>query len=322
MRDTSHHLPHMRPSSNKLILKANRAVRLFEQAVHEVLREGLSLDMTTCLTYWETYGGTHLDVSDLPENIRVIKVIDRSIANRLSNKGSLADLLGVTNLQYLAPATYHSTQAALGHDKGHVDVWFFKPVFGTAGKSMYCVSNEELSDQNLPKHYVIQEGLSGLELRDRKKFTSRIYILIWNKTAYLYKNGFILTHGVPFDEKSTDYRVQIDHQGYSDPQSAVKIEPLNTYEKYTVFFHLIQKLAHDMLPVLRCCLDGSDRNTYIILGIDIIFLNNQSIKLIEINTSPNFVHSDEVNKKVNIPLFKAAIRILFDEQGNEMERIA
>ena len=35
----------MPPSSSKLILKANRAVKLFEQAVHEVLREGLRLDM-------------------------------------------------------------------------------------------------------------------------------------------------------------------------------------------------------------------------------------------------------------------------------------
>ncbi len=32
-----------------------------------------------------------------------------------------------------------------------------------------------------------------------RKFTTRIYALLWNQTIYLYSNGFLIIHGVTYD---------------------------------------------------------------------------------------------------------------------------
>lgn len=301
-----------------LSVRCNRARDLFNAAALAVEPEARNLIPPVCFTHWETYGGATLETSDLPAGTRIVTVLERVHANRLSNKSNLARLLDERGLSHLAPATYRSVAEALAHSGAPVPVWFFKHIAGTAGKNMYCVANADLSKETLPPHYIIQAEIGDLELIDGCKFTSRIYVLLWDGRAWLYRDGFTLKHGVPYRAGSTEFGVQIDHRGYHLDGSQVRMEALSRYARFDASFPVLTNLVRELMPVIDECRAHTGRDSYLLLGIDILFQTNDRVQLVEINTSPNFVHSDDINTEVNIPFFEAVIRTIL---GREDERL-
>ena len=153
-------------------------------------------------------------------------MIGRTVLNQLSDKRSLAKLLHEKRIETIAPITYWNKEDALQHRNPPVSLWFLKNVFGTGGKGMVCVANTNLDAYEVPENFVIQAAIQRIMLLQGKKFTTRIYCLIWNKRLYLYKNGFNITHGVKYDQSSTDYSVQIDHAGYQAADGPIKMSQL------------------------------------------------------------------------------------------------
>ena len=178
---------------------------------------------------------------------------------------------------------------------------------------MYCVANEHLDGAALPSDFVIQAGVRNLALIEGKKFTARIYVLIWYGQVFLYRNGFLMVHAELFDEASTDYAVQIDHFGYEKPDSPVKMQQLMQYKEYDAVMDRYLDLIKRIKPVLAGTIKASSQSSYILLGIDTLIQTDGNVKLIEINTFPNFVHTPEIINQVNIPFFKAAIRTMLGE---------
>lgn len=304
-----------------LYLRANRSRRLWAQALAHLERRIKPCSDGVCFTYWDTYGGQILDLTQIPEGFRLIRLVDRPFTNPLSNKGSLARLLKVNGLDHLAPATFTRIEEALTYQSDGDKLWFAKPVFGAGGKGIYCLTGKQLEGHELPPHYILQEAVSDLALRNGRKYTSRIYLLVWNQSVYLYRDGFVLTHGRPYDERSTDYSVQVDHRGYADPRAAVRIEPMSACPEHAVYWPRLRALAECLRPVLGTCVDSSGRDRYLLLGVDVLFQRNGGLKLVEINTHPNFVHSDEVNEKVNVPFFEASLQTVLGDQDAGLERV-
>jgi hypothetical protein len=299
----------------------NRFSSIFEKAIEGTHLDDIDLECSIVLSYWDTYFGELPALPDWMEDARVLRVIEKTAINPLSNKKKMPKMLAEAGKSYVAPPTYESIEEAETHAGGEVSIWFFKSAYGTAGKNMFCVSTDDLSEAELPEHHVIQAGVQNLALIDGKKFTTRIYVLIWNGATYLYDNGFLMIHGTVYDETSTDYAVQIDHVGYANPDGPVKMQQLVHYDDYEKFAPKFTELIREIDPIFAEAKAASDRDSYILLGIDILLQASGDIKLIEINTFPNFLHTPEITDEVNIPFFIAAIKTMLDCEIDSLQKV-
>lgn len=301
--------------------KINRATKLFQQAIAQLDPILIRKAEPICFTYWDTYGNALLDLSDVSEDTRVLRVVDRTIVNALANKATLAQSIIDHQLESIAPKTYFSIEDAIKHQGDPVPLWFVKNRFGTGGKGMSCVSNHDLANTKLPAHHIVQAGVTGLALFEGRKFTTRAYCLIWNQTIYLYQNGFLVVHGAKYDPNSTDYAVQIDHAGYHSDDGPVQMQQLINYSEYECYFPSIKQLIQDLKPVLEPTRLATDASRYILLGIDLLLREDGSARLLEINSFPNFIHSHEIISQVNIPFFSAALRTMLGDETVVLEPI-
>jgi prolyl 4-hydroxylase len=62
-------------------------------------------------------------------------------------------------------------------------------------------------------------------------------------------------------------------------------------------------LVHALRPVLAPCVQASSADHYALLGIDLLLQRSGEIKIVKVNTMPNFIHSPEIIREVNTPLF-------------------
>ena len=299
----------------------NRFSSIFEKAIAGIGFADIDLQCPVILSYWDTYFG---ELPALPagmKDARVLRVIEKTAINPLSNKKKMPKMLAEAGKSHVAPPTYDSIDEAMTHAGEEVSIWFFKSAYGTGGMNMFCVSTDDLSETELPQHHVIQAGVQNLALIDGKKFTTRIYVLIWNGATYLYDNGFLMIHGIAYNEASTDYKVQIDHLGYDNPDGAVKMKQLVNYEEYEKFAPRFTELIREINPIFAEAKAASDRDSFILLGIDILLQASGDIKLIEINTFPNFLHTPEITDGLNIPFFIAAIKTMLDCEVDSLQKV-
>lgn len=301
-----------RSAAPRLILRVNRASRLFEQALRRVRAAGRLPREDVCFSYWDSYAGNHLDRSEFPPQLRLIRLLDRRRSNPLADKARLAALLEEHGAAAWAPATFASVAAARQHNPDPHALWFIKPTLLSGGREMYCLRGSDLPGHSLGRNCIVQAAITNLELDRGRKFTVRVYLLIWQQTVYLYQEGFMLTHGVPYREDSTDYAVHIDHRGYERPTSQVQMAPLSCYPKQAQYRPRITALVEALKPVMGECIAASSGDEYLLLGIDLLYQQDGQVQLVEINTAPNFVHSREVNEQVNIPFFAAVMTALLN----------
>lgn len=307
--------------NHRFSTRINRASAIFAAAFQALEADIAALTEPVCFTYWDTYGNNLLPAEDLVAGQRIIRLLERRISNPLAQKGSLARLLRERGLTHLAPPTYDAIGDALAAHPDDTAVWYFKSVYGTGGKGMFCVAHCDLEQQVLPQDFILQAGVRDIELDAGRKFTTRIYLLVWAGELYFYHNGFTVTHGRDYEPDSTDYAVQIDHRGYERADGAVRIAPGLGNPTFQRFLPALEQLARELAPALADCLHASDRDSYLALGIDTLLCRDGTVKLIEINTAPNFIHSPEVNAEVNVPFFEAVIRTLLGDSDPRLEKI-
>ena len=293
--------------TSKLRFVGNRFSRLFEKAIDTLEPPGIQTLRPVVLTYWDTYYGPRPPLDGVLNDTRILELIDKKKINPLANKRKLPELLAKAEVEHVAPVTYASHEAAMAHVGGRVPIWFFKNVYGTGGKDMFCVASEDLGKTSLPKNFVIQAGVQNLALIDDKKFTTRVYVMIWDGRLFFYENGFLMIHAAKYESSSADYEVQIDHSGYAKPGSAVKMQQLVNYSEYNFFAPKLRELIQTIAPIFSDAKAAAGKNSYILLGIDTLLQANGDVQLIEVNTFPNFVHTTEIIDKVNVPFFKSAL---------------
>ena len=307
--------------NDRFSTRINRASAIFAAAFQALEADIAALTEPVCFTYWDTYGNNLLPAEDLVAGQRIIRLLERRISNPLAQKGSLARLLRERGLTHLAPPTYDAIGDALAAHPDDTAVWYFKSVYGTGGKGMFCIAHSDLEQQVLPQDFILQAGVRDIELDAGRKFTTRIYLLVWAGELYFYHNGFTVTHGRDYEPDSTDYAVQIDHRGYERADGAVRIAPGLGNPTFRRFLPALGQLARELAPALADCLHASDRDSYLVLGIDTLLCRDGTVKLIEINTAPNFIHSPEVNAEVNVPFFEAVIRTLLGDSDPRLKKI-
>ena len=68
-------------------------------------------------------------------------------------------------------------------------------------------------------------------------------------------------------------------------------------------------------------MNASDEFTYSLIGCDHLLRKNKDVILIEMNTFPDLVNSEEMNRTLNIPLMKDTINLVVNNEINNYEVI-
>lgn len=295
--------------------RINRARELFEAAMTALWDLA---DPPIGFSYWDEYGGNALDTEGLTP---LRRLIDRRLTNRLADKRQLAKSLQSLGLSDCAPTSCFSVDEALEQSASPEAVWFVKNAYKSGGQDMRCLRSSDLPECVLGRDHFLQAEVGDVELWESCKFTTRAYLVVWNGELFVYRDGLIVVHGLPYRPGSTDYRVQIDHAGYREPDSPIRMLALRRHPAYEVRFAAIVTLVERLRPLLGECLRASARECYALFGLDLLFRQHGDPQLVEINAMPNFIHTDEINETVNIPLFQCLLQLLSDGPQFDLLRL-
>lgn len=292
------------------VLRTNRASRVLEKAFFQACGDVGEAAQGVRFTYWDTYGGNVLEESAQPDCGRVLCLVDRAVTNPLANKRSLARLLADHGLSDLAPPTFESVAAAQQVPGWQDRLWFVKEVHGTGGKGMFCVRGSELGGLELHRNQVVQAGVEDICLIDGRKFSARVYVLVWNGAVYFYNDGFAVIHGQRYEPGSTDYAVQIDHRGYERADSPVGMMRLAHYESWQDHVPALLDGMGRLSPLWAPTVAASTETDYAVFGLDFLFCKGGAVCLLEVNNMPNFIHSRVINEEVNTPFWREVMAML------------
>ena len=299
-------------------VQANRASALFKQAADSLNQGQLAKSNAdelkpSIFSYWCKFYGENPE-----EREDSIKLIEPAIYNKLESKGTVSKLLKAHGIDDVFPATFVSvkeaiahTQAAAADNADPVKIWFVKPFHLSGGRDIQVVATADLTDFELPKFNIIQAGVENIQLINGKKFTARVYLLIWNKQLYLFDDGFVVIHAPVYDEGSTDYSVQVDHRGYQSEKSEVEMRLMSDLPQFESIMANAAASLIKMKPIFEEAIAASSEKRYILLGLDFLLLKDDNIRFIEINAIPNFIHSKRTNELLNVPFFEHTMRIIY-----------
>lgn len=229
--------------------------------------------------------------------------IPSSIVKCLDNKRQFGEIM--INSPYV-PKTYFSID-----DLPDIDtIWFVKHQNGTRGHAVKCMTTQELKSYQLGKREIIQTAVTDLDLIDGCKYTIRGYLLFYDGKMYLYNDGCCIKHGIPYDAKNTDHSIQINHRGYDEDDSSIKLIPLSENPSYKVIFENMMKMMKNMQHLLQPCSNFVSGRHYAIWGIDILVEKNLNVKMIEMNIGPNLNQIKHIRKSVTYKMLNNMIRLI------------
>ncbi|WP_258239893.1 tubulin--tyrosine ligase family protein [Pseudidiomarina homiensis] len=287
----------------------NRAGNIVDAAFTKIAGKLLFFSYLRPFSYWDNYYGEHAEITN-----DFFRLLHYPTIQEHDDKGNIARKVTALGIDGLFPATYFSTSDALKSAGAHEKIWFIKPTYSTSGKGIQCLTHEELKTFELPRSHIIQEQVTNIELMNERKYTARAYVFVFNNKVYLYDDGFVMIHGVPYAPNATDSLTQVEHSGYADPDGAVKMMRMSELPHFSKKTEKLKKAMQTLKPVIANFIEASSATEYGLLGIDLLFDKNHKPTLIEINAKANFVHTELINSSLNVPFFAAVLNTLYTNQ--------
>lgn|GEM_PF-1187051 len=247
----------------------------------------------------------------IPENC--LTLIPRSRTRALDDKAEMARTLMAEGICY--PRVYFSVDSVPDAGSEFDErLWFVKKPFSSGGKGISVLATDELSavtDRNI----IIQEAVQDLSLIEGRKYTLRLYVLAYGGKLYLYQDGFVVVHGRPFQRGSKDPLVQFVHEGYLQPESGIELIQFSRLsDAAAILAHAANTLSNNFRAFSNRLKYERDTH-YCLFGVDLLVRENLHTVLVEINDRPNLVHSQEINREVNIPMLQAMVLLMKPEWG-------
>lgn len=288
-------------SSPSFVFHSNRGAKNFKAALEPLGgREYQSDDGHIDLLYFDRYQGKRP-----PQDASVgFTLINRKQTIPIDNKLQMANAL--IDAGIISPRVYFIEEDVPDEPD---TLWYIKDPVGTAGRGICVVPRDEIS-RTFEFGDIIQEAIQDLLLKDGKKFTLRVYVLVIEAKVYLFQDGIVVLHGAAYDPQSVDSKVQYEHAGYMDRQTKVKLSPFSDEPFYAEAMVNIKDRLGTIFQAFSELLKHEDKNTYCLFGVDMLVRENMSPELVEINDRPNFIHSNVVNSRVNIPAIQAMYCVL------------
>ena len=282
---------------SKFTFLVNRTVKNFDTALKAaegaLFKEG---DKRLDFTYFiKNYPQSPLV---LPENVPIKhKLMDRCLTATLDHKKSLASRLKEHNL--CDPMVYFSPQDIPFKQPGKL--WYVKKPTSTQGKQVFVVPEEELYAV-FQSGFIIQEAVTDVLLAVGRKFTIRVYVLVFNGGIFLFPNGLLIIHEMPYDPLSTDHDVQVNH----DPDQANRV----VLSDAPFYPYLMMRLTTLVPPVFRAFpeLRSAPITDYCLFGADYLLTADWEPKLLEFNGLPNLVHTRQINDATTSPMLLSLVQ--------------
>ena len=240
------------------------------------------------------------------ETKEVFQLLDKSIVSQLNNKCKMGKLL---NDETITPKIYESSEELLKGDYNDNKIWFIKYVSGSCGRHILCKTTEQLKSIEISPQFVIQEGITNLDLYNGYKYTLRVFTLIHDKKFYLYQGIKKRVHNKKYDKNSLDNSIHVCGSNYLE-RIPIYLDSNNDLFKKLVDHSLLVK------DKLENIISYSDKYNYHLIGNDYLVKKDGSVILIEMNPHPDLVNSDKINKKINIPLMEDTINVVVNNKVN------
>lgn len=283
------------------VFLSNRGGANFKAALEPLGgREYQPQDSHIDLLYFDRYRG-----KKPPREVSVgFTLIDRKQTIPIDNKLQMANALIDAGINY--PRVYF-IEEDVPDEPG--TLWYLKDPMGTAGRGICIVPREEIA-RKFAYGDIIQEAIQDLLLKDGKKFTLRVYVLVNEANVYLFQDGIVVLHGAAYDPQSVDPKVQYEHTVYTNRQADVELSPFSDEPFYDEGLARIGESLGSIFQAFKELLKNEEVNTYCLFGVDVLLRENMSPVLVEINDRPNLINPGLVNSRVNIPVIQAMYCVL------------
>jgi prolyl 4-hydroxylase len=292
-----------RTGQQGFVFSSNRASRLFALALEplggKVWQEQQS-PAEIDLLYFDDYGGKQAPAI----NSNCFSLIPRQRTVALDNKADMARALIAAGLD--EPRVYFASRAIAAEPDS---LWYVKLPYASGGRGIRILSSQELIETEL-ENVVIQEAIRDVLLIEQRKFTLRLYVLVNRGKLYLFDEGFAVLHAVDYDPDSRDPEVQFAHEGYMDPASGLRLLVASHLPQWKSILQNSAATLTRVFEVFRDRLRHEQDRHFCLFGVDLLVREDYSVVLVEINDRPNLVHTDRINKSVNIPMLAAMAGIL------------
>ena len=255
---------------------------------------------------------TYLRKSILEDETKSIYLLlESSLTNKLNDKLTMGIIL---KDEKITPKIYTSSEELLKNDYDDNEIWFLKYRFGCCGRHIMCKTTEDLKSIEISPRFIIQEGITDLDLYKGYKYTLRVFTLLHNKKFYLYRGLKKRVHNEKYNKEELNYDAHVCGSKYSEriPLYLDKSEEL--YQKLKEHSLLVKDKLKDII-------NETNEYKYLLIGNDYLVKENKDVILIEMNPLPDLVNSDEINQKINIPLMKETINLIVNDEINNYELI-
>ncbi|GJM11839.1 MAG: hypothetical protein DHS20C12_02420 [Pseudohongiella sp.] len=288
-------------SLSSFVFHSNRGAKNFKAALEPLGgREYRAGDEHIDLLYFDTYQG-----KKPPRDVTVgTTLIERKRTIPIDNKLQMANALIDAGMNY--PRVYFIEEDVPNEPDSF---WYIKDPEGTAGRGICVVPREEIA-KRFEFGDIIQEAVRDLLLKDGRKFTLRIYVLVHLGSVYLFQDGILVLHALTYDPDSLDPKVQYDHTGYMEPKSKVELSPFSDAPFYEEAFTKIKGSLANIFEAFSGLLKDEAADRYCLFGIDVLIREDLSPVLVEINDRPNLINPNTINARVNVPVIQAMYCIL------------
>lgn len=245
--------------------------------------------------------------------IKIYHLLGSSLTNKLNDKLTMGIILQEDN-NMITPQIYTSSEELLKNNYDKDKIWFLKYRFGCCGRHILLKTTHDLRSIEISPRFIIQEGITNLDLYEGYKYTLRVFTLLHNKKFYLYRGLKKRVHNEKYDKKELNYASHVSGSNYSEriPLYLEKDEDL--YQKLKEHSLLVKEKLKDFI-------DETDEFKYLLIGNDYLVKEDKRVILIEMNPLPDLVNNEEVNKKINIPLMKETINLVVNNQIDNYELI-
>ena len=224
-------------------------------------------------------------------------------------------MLRRNNCHHLAPHTYESIEEVQATNPTPEQLWFIKSRMRGAKENTLCVPTAVLLAASLPTNYVVQSGISDIQLIDDRKFTFRCYVVVIGERVFTYNNGVVFVHALPYFAHEADFHSQVDNKSYQDPDSGIDVLPMDATDHAQALLKGSQALASGLLPLLSDLSTECKTNKFAILGIDTLLKRDGTLALIRIHSFPNFVMTQKINDTVHVPLFESILSTMVGQSS-------
>ena len=251
------------------------------------------------------------EINDYPIYDKIYHLLDSSITNQLNDKLKMGYLL---DNEKITPKIYTSSEELVKTYYDDNKIWFIKYIHGSRGRHIMCKTTDQLRSIEISPRFIIQEGITDLDLYEGYKYVLRVFTLIHKKQFYLYRGLKKRVHGEKYDKNSLDYSAQVCGCHYSERITIYLETNGELYQKLKNHSLLVKDKLNDMI-------DQSDEYRYLLIGNDYLVKENKEVILIEMNPYPDLVNSDDIDEKINIPLMKDTINLVVNNEIHNYESL-